>query len=161
MYFVVFSILKINVIPCFLSWTDSTLFYLVLVSTPEVVVFTSGLFPRFVRPTRLPTGHCPGPDSLAVYVTTPCSSMLLLFHPIHFQPSSGPLPVSLVYIPALYRLGPGPARVLPGLFPTITGHRLDVFDSGYLLLLRLFRTRSTFLFGFLGFQLFQYHAARG
>ncbi|KAJ7807054.1 hypothetical protein B0H13DRAFT_2386684 [Mycena leptocephala] len=129
MYFVVFSILKINVIPCFLSWTDSTLFYLVLVSTPEVVVFTSGLFPRFVRPIRLPAGHRPGPDSLAVYVTTPCSSMSLLFHPIHFQPLSGPLPVCLAYIPTLYRLRPGPARLLPGLFPTIAGHRLDASSS--------------------------------
>jgi hypothetical protein len=150
-YFVVFSILKINVIPCFLSWTDSTLFHLVLVSTLEVVVFTSGLFPRFVRPTRLPADHCPGPDSLAVFVTTPCSSMSLLFHPIYSQPSSGALPVSLAYIPTLYRLGSGPARLLPGLFPIIAGHRLDVFDSGYLLLLCLFRTHSIFSFGFLGF----------
>ena len=71
MYFVVFSILKINVIPCFLSWTDSTLFHLVLVLTLEIVVFTSGLFPRFIRPIRLPTGHRPGPDSLAVFVMTP------------------------------------------------------------------------------------------
>jgi hypothetical protein len=152
--------LPVTPVTC-LSWTDSTLFHLVLVSTPEVVVFTSGLFPCFVRPIRLPSGHCPGPVSLVVLVMTPCSSMLLLFHPIHFQPSSGPLPVSLAYIPTLYRLRPGPARLLPGLFPTIAGHRLDVFNSGYLLLLCLFRAHSTFSFSFLGFQLFQYHAARG
>ncbi|KAJ7905212.1 hypothetical protein B0H13DRAFT_2508710 [Mycena leptocephala] len=55
--------------------------------------------------------------------------MSLLFHPIHFQPLSGPLPVCLAYIPTLYRLRPGPARLLPGLFPTIAGHRLDASSS--------------------------------
>jgi hypothetical protein len=111
MYFVVFSILKINVIPCFLSWTDSTLFHLVLVSTLEVVVFTSGLFPRFVRPTRLPAGHRLGPDSLAVFVTTPCSSTSLLFQPIYSQPC-----------PVLYRF---PSHI----FPRFTGS--DPVRPGY------------------------------
>ncbi|KAJ7855701.1 hypothetical protein B0H13DRAFT_2357727 [Mycena leptocephala] len=45
------------------------------------------------------------------------------------SPSSGPLPVSLAYIPTLYWLRPGPARLSPGLFPTITGHRLDASSS--------------------------------
>jgi hypothetical protein len=117
MYYVVFSILKINVIPCFFSWTDSTFSFLVSDSTLEVVVFTSGPFPRYVRPVRFSAGPRPGLGLLAVIVTTPCSIRVVLF-------SSDTLPACIRFstrfpwisshaIPAL----PGPARTLPGPLP--------------------------------------------